>query len=163
MKIRLAGFKQDSIVDGPGIRFTIFTQGCKQKCEDCHNPQTHDFNGGKLYNTDDILEKIRSNPLLDGVTLSGGEPFEQAEALNELLDKLNGEYNIYCFTGYNFEYLLKQDKNIKELLNKIDVLVDGPFMKDKRSLELKFKGSSNQRLLNCKESVRVGKAIEIDI
>ena len=106
MELRIAGTANDSIVDGPGIRFTIFTQGCPHHCEGCHNPQTHDFSGGKLADTDELLDRIRSNPLLDGVTFSGGEPFCQAEALAELGSRIRSlGLNIVTYTGYTFEEL----------------------------------------------------------
>lgn len=167
MKIRIAGTVNDSIVDGPGFRFTIFVQGCPHHCEGCHNPQTHSFTDGQDTTTEELFEKIKSNPLLDGVTFSGGEPFCQAEPLYFLGKKLaeNG-YNIITYTGYNFEYLLENtnDKNYyKELLSVTDVLVDGKFEIDKMSYLLKFKGSSNQRILNCKKSLEVGEPIELEL
>ena len=106
MELRIAGTANDSIVDGPGIRFTIFTQGCPHHCEGCHNPQTHDFSGGTITDTDELLNRIKSNPLLDGVTFSGGEPFCQAEALAELGTKIKAlGLNIVTYTGYTFEVL----------------------------------------------------------
>ena len=106
MTLRIAGTANDSFVDGPGIRFTIFTQGCPHNCKGCHNPQTHDFNGGELVDTAELLEKAKANPLLDGVTFSGGEPFCQAEALAELGKELKAAgLNIITYTGYTFEHL----------------------------------------------------------
>ena len=167
MKIRLAGVANDSIVDGPGIRFTIFVQGCTRRCKGCHNPQTHDFNGGYESSTEELLQKILSNPLLDGVTFSGGEPFEQAEALYDLGKKLSEKgYNIITYTGYTFEYLIQNanEKNFyKELLSVTDFLIDGEFEIDKKSYELKFKGSSNQRILDCKKSLKEGRAVETEL
>ncbi|MCX7657896.1 MAG: anaerobic ribonucleoside-triphosphate reductase activating protein [Oscillospiraceae bacterium] len=166
MKIRLAGVANDSIVDGPGIRFTIFVQGCTRRCKGCHNPQTHDFNGGYESSTEELLQKILSNPLLDGVTFSGGEPFEQAWALYDLGQKLSEKgYNIITYTGYTFEYLIQNanEKNFyKELLSVTDFLIDGEFEIDKKSYELKFKGSSNQRILDCKKSLKEGRAVETE-
>ncbi len=166
MKIRLAGVVNDSIVDGPGIRFTIFVQGCPHRCKGCHNPHTHDFNGGYESSTEELLQKIISNPLLDGVTFSGGEPFEQAEALYELGKILSEKgYDIITYTGYTFEYLIQNanEKNFyRELMSVTDFLIDGKFEIDKKSYELKFKGSSNQRILDCKKSLKEGKAVETD-
>ncbi len=167
MKLRLAGTVNDSIVDGPGLRFTIFVQGCPHKCFGCHNAHTHDFSGGSDSTTEELLQKIISNPLLDGVTFSGGEPFCQAEPLYVLGKELkNKGYNIITYTGYTFEYLLN-NSNIenfyKELLSVTDFLIDGRFEADKMSLELKFKGSSNQRILDCKKSIETESPIVIEL
>ena len=129
--LRIAGTVNDSIVDGEGIRFTIFTQGCPHNCKGCHNPQTHDFNGGKIVNTDELLETIKQNPLLDGVTFSGGEPFCQAKELAVLGEKIKSlGLNITTYTGYTFEELYKnRDKNHwGELLSVTDILIDGLFI-----------------------------------
>ncbi len=164
MKIRMAGGANDSIVDGEGIRFTLFVQGCPHNCEGCHNPQTHDFNSGYIDDTDKILEQIKQNPLLDGVTFSGGEPFCQAEALSYLGKQLKGlGYDIVTYTGYTFEYLLEhgnKENKWLDLLKVSDFLVDGRFELDKKRWDLRFRGSSNQRYLDCKESLKQGKAIE---
>lgn len=163
MKIRIAGTVNDSIVDGEGIRFVVFVQGCIHNCEGCHNPQTHDFSGGFETDTEELLTKILSNPLLDGVTFSGGEPFCQPAPLYELgrRAKENG-LNIVCYTGFTFEKLLemsKKDKDILNLLGICDVLIDGPFILSKKNLLLKFRGSENQRILDVKKSVAEGKAV----
>ena len=164
MKIQMAGVANDSIVDGEGIRFTLFVQGCPHNCEGCHNPQTHDFNSGYIDDTDKILEQIKQNPLLDGVTFSGGEPFCQAEALSYLGKQLKGlGYDIVTYTGYTFEYLLEhgnKENKWLDLLKVSDFLVDGRFELDKKRWDLRFRGSSNQRYLDCKESLKQGKAIE---
>ena len=164
MKIRMAGVANDSIVDGEGIRFTLFVQGCPHNCEGCHNPQTHDFNSGYIDDTDKILEQIKQNPLLDGVTFSGGEPFCQAEALSYLGKQLKGlGYDIVTYTGYTFEYLLEhgnKENKWLDLLKVSDFLVDGRFELDKKRWDLRFRGSSNRRYLDCKESLKQGKAIE---
>lgn len=167
MKIRISGTANDSIVDGPGLRFTIFVQGCPHHCEGCHNPQTHDFMAGKDSTTEELLEKILANPLLDGVTFSGGEPFSQAKPLyflgKELIEK---KYTIITYTGYTFEYLLDNANNenfYKELLSISDYLVDGKFEMDKKSYLLKFKGSTNQRILDSKKSLSEGRAIDVEL
>lgn len=163
LKIRISGIVKNSIVDGPGIRYVVFGQGCPHKCEGCHNPDTHDFFGGSLVDISDIAEEIKKDPLLDGVTFSGGEPFVQAKEFARLAELLPG-YNIICYTGYTFEELYSSGlhETARVLLDKIDVLVDGRFEKSGQSFELKFKGSGNQRAINAKESVKIGKAIEID-
>ncbi len=156
MQLRISGTVNDSIVDGPGIRFTIFTQGCPHHCPGCQNPQTHAFEGGKIISTGELLEKIRRNPLLDGVTFSGGEPFCQAQALAELgkeIRKLN--LNIMTYTGFELEYLLKNqnEKNhYQDLLEVTDWLVDGKFIESQKSLNLLFRGSTNQRILDLQKS-----------
>lgn len=167
MLIKLAGLVPESYVDGPGIRFTIFTQGCPHHCKGCHNPETHDFNGGRTADTDRILKKITDNPLIKGVTFSGGEPFCQAEPLADLGRKLKDRgYHIMSYSGYTFEELLeKSNENsaVKELLSCLDILVDGRFILEERSLEIKFRGSKNQRLIDVPLSLRSGKAVEIEI
>jgi len=160
MEIRIAGIVKNSIVDGPGLRYTIFAQGCLLNCPDCHNPQTHDLNGGQLRDITEIAEEIKSDPMLDGVTFSGGEPFGQPSAFVSLAD-LIPDRHIICYSGYTFEELYAEPQN-HELLKRIDVLVDGRFVAAQRSMRAKFKGSVNQRVINCKESVKVGKAIEFD-
>ncbi len=165
MELRIAGTANDSIVDGPGIRFTVFTQGCPHNCEGCHNPQTHDFNGGTVIDTDEILEKIKGNPLLDGVTFSGGEPFCQAEALAYLGRQIKVlGLDVVTYTGYTFEKLLsKRDKNHwGELLETTDFLIDGQFILAQKDWNIKFRGSSNQRYIDCKASLEAGTAIECE-
>lgn len=167
MLIKLAGLVPESYVDGPGIRFTIFTQGCPHHCKGCHNPETHDYNGGRTADTDRILKKITDNPLIKGVTFSGGEPFCQAEPLADLGRKLKDRgYHIMSYSGYTFEELLEKSKEnsaVKELLSCLDILVDGRFILEERSLEIKFRGSKNQRLIDVPLSLRSGKAVEIEL
>ena len=165
--LRIAGTVNDSIVDGPGIRFTVFTQGCPHRCEGCHNPQTHDFNGGEDVTLESLLDKIKGNPLLDGVTYSGGEPFCQARQLYELgLEVKKLGMDIVTYTGYTFEYLTEhsdEENCYEKLLSVTDVLVDGRFELDKRDILLKFRGSSNQRLIDVPKSLKAEKVIEADI
>lgn len=161
MKISLSGITGDSIVDGPGIRLTIFTQGCPHHCPGCHNPQTHDPNGGSWGDTDDILAVIAENPLLDGITLSGGDPFMQPKECTELAKGAH-KYglNVWTYTGYTWEALFAENDPDKiTLLKESDVLIDGPFLLAERSLELKFKGSRNQRIIDVKKSLEAGKII----
>jgi len=165
MELKIAGTANDSIVDGPGIRFTIFTQGCSHRCEGCHNPQTHDFNGGYVADIDELLKKIISNPLLDGVTFSGGEPFCQAPALAELGRKIKKSgLNIITYTGYDFEYVYdNRDKSgWGELLDVTDFLIDGKFILAEKDWNIRFRGSSNQRYLDCKNSLIQGMAVECE-
>lgn len=165
MKLRIAGTVNDSIVDGPGIRFTIFTQGCPHHCEDCHNPQTHDFNGGEIVEADEIIEKIKKNPLLDGVTFSGGEPFCQAETLADIGKEIKSlGLNVITYTGYTFDEIYEnRDKNHwNELLSVTDFLIDGKFILQQKDWNLKFRGSSNQRYIDCQRSLKEGRAVEIE-
>lgn len=164
--LRIAGTVNDSIVDGEGIRFTIFTQGCPHNCKGCHNPQTHDFNGGELVEISTLIEKIKLNPLLDGVTFSGGEPFCQAETLSRLgTDIKSLGLNIVTYTGYTFEELYKNfNRNgWGKLLEVTDFLIDGKFVLELRDWQIKFRGSSNQRYIDCKKSLEQGKAVEIEL
>ena len=165
MELRIAGTVNDSIVDGPGIRFSVFVQGCPHDCPGCHNPQTHDFAGGEMTDTDALLEKIKGNPLLDGVTFSGGEPFCQAKALASLGRQVRGlGLNVVTYTGYTFEQLYEnRDKNgWGELLEVTDILIDGPFVQALRDWEIKFRGSSNQLFLDCQPRRREGRAIDTE-
>lgn len=163
MKLRIAGIANDSIVDGPGLRLTVFTQGCPHRCPGCHNPQTHDFSGGREEDCDAILKAMRENPLLDGVTFSGGEPFCQPEACALIAREAHrAGLNVWCYSGYRFEELLCAQEPQKALLREIDVLVDGRFILEKRTLECRFRGSSNQRLIDVQKSLEMGEIIELE-
>ncbi len=150
--IRLAGIVRESIVDGPGIRFTVFCQGCPHGCPGCHNPESHDFSGGQDCSTDRLLEEIDKDPLLAGVTFSGGEPFCQPEGFLELAEGVKKRgLNITSFSGYTYEQLkdmASENDAVKKLLDITDILVDGPFIKEQRDLTLQFRGSSNQRVID---------------
>lgn len=152
MKLRMSGVVGESIVDGPGIRYTVFAQGCPHHCEGCHNPQTHDFSGGYDDDTDAIFEKIIQDPLLDGVTFSGGEPFCQARPLALLGQKVKAKgLGVIAYTGYTLEYLLKnanEENGYMDLLETIDWLVDGRFVMALKSYECRFRGSTNQRIID---------------
>jgi len=162
--VRIAGVVRQSIVDGEGLRFTVFTQGCPHLCPGCHNPQAHDFESGYDCDTHRILEEIDRDPLLQGVTFSGGEPLCRAGELLELAREIRGRgLDIWCYTGYTLERLLEwreADTALAALLALIDVLVDGPFLQDQRDLTLRFRGSGNQRVLNLPASLAAGQAVE---
>lgn len=164
--MRIAGIVRESIVDGPGIRFTVFCQGCPHGCPGCHNPETHDFDGGNDCSTEKLLEEIDKNPLLAGVTFSGGEPFCQPEAFVELAKGVKERgLNITVFSGYTYEELIDMavsSEAVKELLDMSDILIDGPFIKDKKDLTLRFRGSSNQRVIDMKETRKYGKIVLFD-
>lgn len=160
-KLRISGIMNDSIVDGPGLRYTIFTQGCPHHCEGCHNPQTHSLKGGKMINVKKIIKEIDNSPLLSGVTLSGGDPFIQAKNLIPIAKFVKEKgLELACYTGYLFEQLISgQIPYAKELLSYIDILIDGKFVLSQKSLNLKFKGSKNQRTLDVQTSLKENKAI----
>ena len=162
-KIQVAGIVDDSIVDGVGLRLTVFTQGCSRRCPGCHNPQTHELDGGKTMDVDEILDLVKKNPLLDGITLSGGEPFLQVRACTELAKGVHDMgLNVWCYTGYVFEDLLSNNEYLREFLESIDVLVDGPFKQNKKTLNSRFRGSTNQRIIDVPASLREGRTILIE-
>ena len=156
----LSGIVSDSIVDGPGIRTTIFSQGCPHHCEGCHNPETWDFGCGTQISEEAVVEIVKGNPLCRGVTFSGGEPFAQAEGFARLAKLLKQQnYEVASYTGYTFEELLAGSEEQKSLLAAIDILIDGPFVLAQKSLEVTFRGSRNQRILDVKKSLEAGKAV----
>lgn len=161
MQIRLFGLANDSIVDGPGIRFAVFAQGCIHNCEGCHNPSSHDLNGGYFEDCDEIIAKIKANPLLDGVTFSGGEPFLQAKELAYISAEVKKTgLSTMAYTGFTFEELVKGanvENGWKEFLQTLDLLVDGKFILAEKSIELNFKGSKNQRIIDVQKSLKEGK------
>lgn len=159
MKIRLAADLQpDSIVDGDGIRTVIWTQGCVHNCFGCHNPSTHSFTDGLLIDIEEIKEKIDNLVYQDGITFSGGDPMCQVDACLEIAKYARKKgLNIWCYTGYTFEELIKlskKKKKILEFLENIDVLIDGKFMLEFKSLECKYRGSTNQRIIDVKKSLK---------
>lgn len=158
--IRLASdLQQDSIVDGPGIRMVLWTQGCLHQCPGCHNPHTHDLNGGKFYDVDTIISEMRESRLQSGLTLSGGEPFLQAEALLPIVKAAKQMHlNIWAYSGFTYEELWN-DPVKKKLLMELDVLVDGKFIQDQKDHRLVFKGSKNQRIIDVKRSIEEGYVI----
>ena len=151
MKLKIAGIVDDSIVDGEGVRLTVFTQGCPHHCHGCHNPQTWSLDGGHEIDTEDIVEKLKANPLLSGITFSGGEPFLQPAPLADLARAAHSlGLDVWSYTGFTLEELEKRT-NVQQLLNEVDVLVDGPYVEALRDLTLRFRGSSNQRIIDLKE------------
>ena len=165
--VRIAGIIDESIVDGPGIRMVIFAQGCPHRCKGCHNPETHDFEGGYLMSLEDIAQLPSKNPLLDGVTFSGGEPFSQAKAFSMLGKRFKDlGLDIMTYTGYTYEFLLEESNETnawKQLLDVTDILVDGKFEIEKKNLLLPFRGSENQRIIDLNETRRQNKIVILDI
>lgn len=158
MNIRIAGTVNDSIVDGPGLRYAVFVQGCSHRCPGCQNPETHDPLGGHDDDTNNLIAKMKKNPLLSGLTLSGGEPMEQPIPCLALAKAAHESgLNVWCYTGYTWEQLTQEnDPDRMALMHEIDVLVDGPFIQAEKSLELDFRGSRNQRLIDSPASLRTG-------
>ena len=153
-EIALAGLEEESIVDGPGLRLVLFTQGCPHACPGCHNPETHPFTGGTVYSLEQIVQLYTENPLLSGVTFSGGEPFLHAHVLSLLAQSIHSlGGSVVTYTGYTYEELLDtiardQRSDMRTLLDESDLLIDGPYIEAKRDLTLLFRGSSNQRILD---------------
>jgi len=164
--IRLSGLMYESLVNGPGMRRVFFSQGCKHNCKDCFNKDTHDFQGGELFNMDELIEDVKVNPMLKGITFSGGDPLEQAEEFAYMAENFKEKnLNIWCYTGYTYEYILKnieQNQGWKKLLMNVDVLVDGKFEKDKALEGLKYRGSTNQRIIDVKKSLDSGKIVTLE-
>lgn len=160
--MRIAGIEKQSIVDGPGFRYTIFTQGCSHQCPGCHNQATWDPNAGSDISVEQLLVDIDRAYYIDGVTLSGGEPFEQPEEILELTKSLKERgQHIIAYTGYTWEQLLADETKAKILPN-LDVVIDGRFLEDQRSLALRFRGSKNQRIIDAKESLKQNKVVLIN-
>ena len=151
--IRLSGVVRNSIVNGPGVRIVYFAQGCPHHCPGCHNPETHAPLGGTLYSIRTLADLVISDPLLDGITLSGGEPFEQPEAMSELVTRIRtarAELNVWAWSGYMMERLM-EDPRRRALAELCDVIVDGPFVRERRTLDLPWRGSDNQRVIEVQK------------
>lgn len=160
----IAGVLTESIVDGLGIRYVIFTQGCKHNCKGCHNPSTHSFSGGMEVSEEELVQDILSIKSIDGITLSGGDPLNQVNScikLIRLLNELKPELDVWCYTGFTYEDI--QTPQYRELLSLIDVLVDGKFILEEKTFDCPFRGSSNQRLIDVRQSMVLGKTVELKI
>jgi anaerobic ribonucleoside-triphosphate reductase activating protein len=142
----------DSVVDGKGLRCVLWTQGCPHKCVGCHNPSTHSFDGGSRYTVNSIINGLSKVLYHDGLTISGGEPMEQAEALIPIVQyAVDNGLNVWCYSGYTLEELQnKNDQHINELLGLIDVLIDGRFILAEKSANLAYRGSRNQKIIKMK-------------
>ena len=156
--ICIAGLVPDSIVDGPGIRCAIFCQGCAHRCPGCHNPQTHDFCGGTEYTVAQLLAFVQKNPLCRGVTFSGGDPMYQPQGFAALAHELKAlRYEVACYTGFTWEELVDDDSADgiarQHLLHYTDILIDGPFILAQKNMDLLFKGSMNQRIIDVQASL----------
>lgn len=164
--IRLAGISYESLVNGPGFRRVYFTQGCNHNCKGCQNPTTHSMDGGEEKNMDELIEDLKGNSILRGVTFSGGDPFEQSDKCAYMAKKIKElNLDVWCYTGYTFEEILSKMKDYKpwnDFLSNIDVLIDGPFEQDKMKQGLKYRGSYNQRIIDVQNSLKEGRVIELD-
>lgn len=165
MKCRIAGINRNSIVDGKGIRMTVFMQGCSHNCKGCQNPDTHDFNGGYEADTDEIIDNLKKCKYHQGITLSGGDPFFQPIAATQLA---NGAHeigkNVWCYTGYKIEEILEHGTPDQlKLLESVDVLVDGKFIESCKTLNKTFAGSTNQRIIDVKQTLAEGKPVELEL
>lgn len=165
--IKIAGIIKESIVDGPGIRYVVFTQGCIHNCRACHNPETHSFDGGYDKAIDEIIKEILDNPLLDGITLSGGDPFVQPRESYNLCKKVKEkDLNTIVYTGYLYEDLINEaiiNQSYMDLLSLTDILIDGPYIEEEKDMLLKFRGSRNQRIIDVKKSLLENKTVEIEL
>ncbi len=159
--MRIANLVSDSIVDGPGLRLTVFTQGCLHACPGCHNPETHDPHGGQEVSCEQILEKLKENPLTEGLTISGGEPFLQAEDCARLAAAAQEMgLSVWVYSGFRYEALLAaKNAGYEALLEQTDVLVDGPYLAAERDLQLLFRGSRNQRVIDLRRSRAAGRVV----
>lgn len=165
------GIIEESSLDGEGVRLVIFTQGCSHHCKGCHNPSTWEFNDKNKISDNEILDMVHSNPLLDGITLSGGDPFFQAKNCISLCKTIKKEeLTVWAYTGFVFDEFIKFKNNIEcddrinkdmiNLLKYVDVVVDGPFILEQRTLDGRYKGSTNQRLIDVKKSLHQNKIVE---
>ena len=163
--IRLSGIAYESLVNGPGMRRVFFSQGCNHKCSGCFNEDTHDFYGGEERDMDELIKDVLENPMLKGVTFSGGDPLERAEEFAYMAKAFKkAGLNVWSYTGYTFEYILKninERKGWKDLLKNLDVLVDGRFDETKTQDGLKYRGSTNQRIIDVKESLKKGEVVTL--
>ena len=164
--LKIAGIIDESIVDGPGIRYVVFVQGCPHRCEGCHNEQTHDFQGGAYVHLSQLLKEIDADPLITGVTFSGGEPFCQPEPLSVLAGEVKRRgLDLMVYSGYTWEELnlmAAENAAVRRLLDTADRLIDGRFVLAERDLELAFRGSRNQRYIDLVKTRAEGRIVLVD-
>lgn len=164
--MKIAGFYDESISNGLGWRAVLFVSGCPHHCPGCHNKEAQDFNYGEEFNEEEILKRIKENSILNGITISGGEPLCKENIPGVLkfikdVKEIRSEFNVWCYSGYTLDQLIdRNDEETNKCLNEIDVLVDGRFVEEKKDPTLKFRGSSNQRILDLKPSLQTHKFIE---
>ena len=154
---------EDTMVDGPGFRTAIYCAGCRHQCPGCHNPQSWDFSGGRTATTDELMRIIEADPYTRGVTFTGGDPMYQPEGFAELaraIRQRTPQKDIWCYTGFTFEHLFVNPRQ-RALLDQLDVLVDGPFLREQRDETLLFRGSHNQRIIDVQASLEARQAITL--
>ena len=158
MEISVIKIVESTSVDGPGLRTTVYCAGCGHHCRGCHNPQSWDINYGTMVQVEDVANRLLATD--EDITFSGGDPMFQIEAFAELASiiKAKSNKNIWCYTGYTFEQLLRNNKSL-ELLKNIDVLVDGRFIEEQKDKEILFRGSKNQRLIDVQQSLKLGEIV----
>lgn len=167
--MKMAGFYDESISNGLGWRAVLFVSGCPHHCPGCHNEVAQDYNYGEEFKENEILERIKNNSILNGITISGGEPLckENISEVNSFIEKVKKEkpnFNVWCYTGYTLEQLKNRNDDVtNQTLNNIDVLVDGKFIQERKNPEIKFRGSDNQRILDLKSSLAEEKIIELSL
>lgn len=167
--MRMAGFYDESMSNGIGWRAVLFVSGCPHNCPGCHNKVAQDFNYGEEFDETAILERIKENSILKGITISGGEPLcpENINDVNKFIERVRKELpglNIWCYSGYTFEELKNRNDKITDItLNNIDVLVDGRFIEERKNPEIKFRGSDNQRIIDLRKSLKENRIVELDI
>ena len=163
MKLSVLRVVYDTIVDGPGLRTSIYFAGCTHQCRGCHNPLSWNVDNGNLMTINELLDVVLDSDF-NNVTFSGGDPFYQVEGVTQLAKEIKSRSNktIWCYSGYRFEDILSNSK-LSQLLTYIDVLVDGPFIEEQKVDNKPFVGSSNQRLIDVAASLREGRAINFDL
>ena len=167
--MKMAGFYDESISNGLGWRAVLFVSGCPHHCPGCHNEIAQDYNYGEEFKENEIIERIKNNSILNGITISGGEPLckENIKEVNKFIETVKKEkpnFNVWCYTGYTLEQLKDRNDDVtNKTLNNIDVLVDGRFVQERRNPEIKFRGSDNQRILDLKSCLQEEKIVELSV
>ena len=161
--LTIGGIEPESIVDGPGFRYTVFVQGCDFRCPGCHNPQLQSFTGGRRVSVAEITAEVKANPLLSGITLSGGDPFTQAGPCAVLAEEVRAlGLSVMTYTGYCWEELLASDRpEWRRLIEATGILVDGPFIQAQKNIGLRFRGSANQLLIDVPQSLAAGRVVTL--
>jgi anaerobic ribonucleoside-triphosphate reductase activating protein len=159
--LTIGGIEGESIVDGPGFRYAVFVQGCDFRCPGCHNPQLQSSAGGRRVSVGELVAAIKANPLLSGLTLSGGDPFTQAAPCAALAEQVRAlGLGVMVYTGYLWEDLLAAGNPAwRRLIEAADILVDGPFIQAQKNIDLRFRGSANQRLIDVPQSLAAGRVV----
>ena len=167
--MKMAGFYDESISNGLGWRAVLFVSGCPHHCPGCHNEIAQDYNYGEEFKENEIIERIKNNSILNGITISGGEPLckENIAEVNHFIEEVKNEkpnFNVWCYTGYTLEQLKNRNDDVtNKTLNNIDVLVDGRFVQERKNPEIKFRGSDNQRILDLKSCLQEEKIVELSV